>query len=150
MLSLKRRISLNPNLRSLIAGIAMGLLGIFAIGAVMAWVPGPDEIANIQSVSERISVQPEDSERVRMKCPGCGVVESTRVFHKPGEDVDHVISGLETRGGRNVAPRKLIRVTEVTIRMNDGASHQYRDESTASWRQGERVIFIAGTSRSND
>ena len=149
MLSMERRISSIPNLRLLVAGIAVGLLGIFGIGAVMAWVPAPDDVAGIHSVPDRIPVQPDDSEHFRSKCPECGVVESARVFNKPGDEIDHGVSGLETRGGRNRA-KKLIRISEVTIRMSDGASHQYRDESPANWRQGERVIFIAGANRSND
>jgi hypothetical protein len=34
---------------------------------------------------------------------------------------------------------------EYTVRMGDGSSHVFREEMPASWRLGERLIYIAGS-----
>ncbi|MBS1230808.1 MAG: hypothetical protein H6R17_4085 [Proteobacteria bacterium] len=61
------------------------------------------------------------------KCAQCGVVESTRELAR--------IAETSAKG------------VELTVRMKDGASHLFiaaSSESSASWRAGERVIFIDG------
>jgi hypothetical protein len=34
---------------------------------------------------------------------------------------------------------------EYTVRMGDGSSHVFREEMPASWRLGERLIYITGS-----
>lgn len=71
-----------------------------------------------------------------LKCTQCGVVESTREIAQLSEG--------STRG------------VEVTVRMKDGASHLFiaassaNSENLASWRPGERVIFIDGRRPDNE
>ncbi len=152
--NIKRQISRIPNPQLVIAGIAVVLLGTFGIGVVMAWGSGSDDVPGvaqgIQSTFNTFTGRSDDSGRVRSRCPECGVVESTRLIQKPGEEIEADVSGSVTKSGRRDAPKKITKISEVTIRMNDGASHQFLDENHTNWRRGERVIFIAGANRSDE
>lgn len=154
--NIKRQISRIQNPRLVITGIAVFLLGTFGIGAVMAmaWGSGSDDVSGvapgIQSTSNEVSGRSDDGVPVRSRCPECGVVESTRLIQKPGEETDADVSVLVTKSGRRNVPKKITKISEVTIRMNDGASHQFLDENLTNWRRGERVILIAGANRSDE
>jgi hypothetical protein len=56
-----------------------------------------------------------------------GWIESKREITSPGADAR--------------APASY----EYTVRMGDGSSHVFREEMPASWRLGERLIYIAGS-----
>jgi hypothetical protein len=117
---------------------------------VIAWGSGPESVPDIQSTFSSFTGQTDDGGRVRARCPECGFVESTRLIQKPGEEIDAEVSSPVTKNGRRDAPKKMTKISEVTIRMNDGTIHQFLDESLTNWRRGERVIYIAGTSRPDE
>jgi hypothetical protein len=158
-----------PHLPLMAGSIAAILFGTFVIAAVMAWTPGPTDVADIPFNSDKsatpsagqIGMEPrsppvwtrEDAQegvraraRTRAKawaaCAECGFVASMREFEHMGEETEP-----EAAGGVAVNP---IRRHEVTIRMNDGTSRAFVDAHPANWRPGERVIFIEGANRTND
>ncbi len=135
----------NPQL--VIAGIVAFLLGTFGIGVVMAWGSGSDDVSGVQSTFNNFAGRNDDIGRVRGRCPECGIVESSRLIQRTGEEIDADVSGPVTKSGRRDAPIKTTKFSEVTIRMNDGTSHQFLDENQTNWRRGERVIFIAGANK---
>ncbi|MFL6571515.1 MAG: hypothetical protein ACJ8G4_07165 [Burkholderiales bacterium] len=59
--------------------------------------------------------------------PKRGWIESKREITPPG--IDARVSGSY----------------EYTARMGDGSSHVFREEMPASWRVGERLIYIPGS-----
>jgi len=139
-----------PNLKLLIGAVAAILSVISGIATVMAWVPGANAVSSIEPVLDSPAEQMQDTRRVRTKCPECGIVKSMRLLLKPGAEIDHGLSGVETRGGRNTASRTPIRIAEVTIRMSNGASHQFIDANPANWRLGERVMVIRDPAATDD
>jgi hypothetical protein len=150
----------------LIGGVAAILSGI---AAVMAWMPSSTDGAGVVLALDQprappavpigaqapISSARADGEaRVRVKCPECGVVESTREIEQRSErlaeGIDPVAAGGMTRVGRNEIPGKSTHMYEVTVRMMDGSRRVFTDANLVNWRAGERVILIGGASRSND
>jgi hypothetical protein len=101
-------------------------------------------------VLDTLPAQAESSARVRVKCAECGVVESTRVIEQGHAGIDPGATAALTKDSRNVVSKKSARISEITVRMQDGASHRFVDANLANWRPGERVILIKGTSKSND
>jgi hypothetical protein len=157
-----------PHLPLMAGSIAAILFGTFVIAAVMAWTPGPTDVADIpfnpdkpaMSLAGQIGMEPrsppvwteEDVQkgvraraRIRAKawaaCAECGFVASMREFEHMGEEIEH-----EATGGVTGNPT---RRHEVIIRMNDGTSRTFVDTHPANWRPGERVIFIEGANRTN-
>jgi hypothetical protein len=61
------------------------------------------------------------------RCPHCGWIESKREISPLSADAQ--------------APASY----EYTARMRDGSRHVFREEMPASWRLGERLIFIEGS-----
>lgn len=85
--------------------------------------------------------------RAEFRCSQCGVVESTREIVQVAERDDRPPSAGVKRRGLAKSGGGI----EVTVRMKDGASHQFvatNSENAANWRPGERVIVIAGRSPS--
>ncbi|MCP5228550.1 hypothetical protein [Accumulibacter sp.] len=152
--NIKRHVSRVPNPQLVIAGIAVFLIGTFAIGIVMVREPGSDDVLGVapgvQSAFTDFTGRSDDAGRVRSRCPECGVVESTRLIQKPGEEIDADLSGPMARIGNRGAQEHSITATEVTIRMIDGARQHFLDGKHTNWRRGERVIFIAGANRPNE
>jgi hypothetical protein len=70
--------------------------------------------------------QEELTLRAERRCPLCGWIESKREIQP------------------SVGQRQVLPTHEYTIRMVDGSSHVFREESPVSWRLGERLIFIDG------
>lgn len=158
-----------PYLPLMTGSIAAILFGTFVIAAVMAWTPGPTDVADIPfnpdklttPLAGQIGMEPksppewteEDAQegvraraRTRAKawaaCAECGFVASMREFEHMGEETEP-----EVAGGVTGNPT---RRHEVTIRMKDGTSRAFVDTHPANWHPGERVIFIEGTNRPND
>jgi len=50
----------------------------------------------------------------------------------------------------DTATRALIRISEITVRMSDGASHRFTDENLSNWQPGERVMIIQGSGADDD
>lgn len=132
------RVGIQVSLVIVLAALVLtGVLALFPLGGDAAAVPMASEaIAAIDSANEASS---------DFRCAQCGVVESTRE-----------IAPISDQSAKSV---------EVTVRMKDGASHLFvaaspatsttsassvnsvnspPPESLATWRAGERVIFIAG------
>jgi hypothetical protein len=78
------------------------------------------------------------------KCAQCGVVESTREIEDPDENAAAKSRGRAPAGNRGEIQAKPFRNYEIIIRMRDGSIREIRDPRSARWRQGERVIVIAG------
>lgn len=129
--------SLTPRL--IIGGMAAILLVTFGIAAVWAWGPNLADRTGVGLASEDSPEQSEVSELVRVRCEECGVVESTRMIEQSDED-------LGKKNGRYEMTRRS-KITEITVRMSNGASHLFTDASLANWRPGERVIIIPGMAR---
>ena len=155
---MKTRANETPYLPLLIGGVAVILLGAAGIAAVMAWTPVSADVAGAvfaldkfpmplaRPVGTQAQISPTQAEgdvRVRVKCPECGVVVSTR-------EIDQLGEGGAPKGGRNEMPGTSAMSYEVTIRMKDGSSRTFMDANPANWRPGERMIFIESASRSND
>jgi hypothetical protein len=71
--------------------------------------------------------QLEAADTVVRRCAHCGTITSKREIPPAGTDV-------------------LVRVAyEYTVRKADGSSSVFREELPASWRVGERLIFIEGS-----
>lgn len=144
----------------LIGGVAVILLGSSGIVAVMAWTPASTDVAGAvlaldekspmppaRPVSAQAQIPPAQAEgdaRVRVKCPECGVVASTREIEQLGA------AGGATRSGQNEISGRSTKSYEITVRMNDGSSRMFMDANPANWRPGERVILIEGASQSSD
>lgn len=159
-----------PNLKLLIGGVAVILLSSSGIAAVMAWMPASINMAGGVFVHDKPSLpkpslpsarsvgaeaqalpgRPNRNSRVKVKCPECGVVASTRKIEQLGTGIHPVTTGGVKRGGRIEMPRKTTKSYEVTVRMKDGSSRVFMDATSANWRPGERVILIEGASQSND
>lgn len=158
-----------PFLPLMTGSIAAILLCAFAIAAVVAWTPGPTDVAGIplnpdkpttllagqsgmEPRSPPVWTEEDAQEGVRARartrakawaaCAECGFVASIREFKHMGEETQP-----EVAGGVTGNPT---RRHEVTIRMNDGTSRAFVDTHPANWRPGERVIFIEGANRTND
>ena len=129
--------------RRVIGGAAAVLLVTFGIAAVWAWgpnsIPTSTDVTSLALATEDFPAQSEVNELVRVRCKECGVVESTRMIERSDE-------GPGEKTGRYEMTRKS-KISEVTVRMSDGASHLFTDASLANWRPGERVIIIEGTTR---
>lgn len=76
--------------------------------------------------STRASSAPDIAPDAPRRCTHCGWIESKREIG-PGAADPH-------------APV----LYEYTVRMADGSSRIFREEPSVSWREGERLIFIAG------
>ncbi len=131
--------------RRLFGGVAAILLVTFGIAAVWAWGPSstpattPTDVSGLAITTENVPPQSDVNEFVRAKCEECGVVESTRMIERSDE-------GLGEKPGRYELTRKS-KISEVTVRMSNGASHLFTDKGLANWRPGERVIIIGGAAR---
>lgn len=138
-----------------IVGVTAILTGAIAIAAVMIWldasssvldpVPALDNPVAAHTVPERAS----DGVRVRPKCPGCGVIVSMREVDPQSEASAQAAPDgalVSNPGEVQSAPA---RSHEITVRMADGSSRVINHASPASWRPGERVVVIDGTSPSS-
>jgi len=116
-------------------GIRVALAIVFVsavLTGVLALFPLASDEANAAPVASEpeAEVYPVREAGSDLKCAQCGVVESTRELAQ--------IAETSAKG------------VEVTVRMKDGASHLFiaaspaNSASPASWRAGERVIFIDG------
>ena len=122
--------------RRMIGGVAAVLLVSFGIAAVWALVPNATDVNGPTLAVDNFPAQSEVNELVRLRCEECGVVEFTRMIELSDE-------GHGDKAGRYEITRKS-KISEVTVRMSNGASHLFTDASLANWRAGERVIIIEG------
>ncbi len=137
--------ALTPQL--VIGGVTAILLVTFGISAVMAWVPDSIDGTGAGPAANNPPALSEDSEYASMRCEECGIVESTRVIAQKDEGIDHSAAEVGKKGGRYAMASTPTKVSEVTVRMSNGASHLFTDANLTNWRAGERVIFIKGTNR---
>lgn len=122
-----------------LGAVAAIMLLTFGIAAVWAWSPNSADATEVALATDNFPAQSEVNELVRTKCEECGVVESTRMIDQNNE-------GPGENAGRYEMTRKS-KISEITVRMSDGASHVFTDASPANWRPGERVIIIEGATR---
>lgn len=118
----------------------------FGIGAVRAWVPDVAEVQPGPPVPASADAVPRpeagpDLDPPRGKCPECGIIESRREVWSGADGTQVSDAAAPSRPARDhTGPRSL-----VTVRMSNGARHQFVDSASASWRPGERVILIRGS-----
>lgn len=144
-----------PHWWLLLGAVVAILLAISAIASVLAWLPRQGNEATSVTVSDRLMVKAdseaaidpapeEDVARVSAKCAECGVVETTREIVQILERMDSGAASGVKRARLKETAVKSISTYEVTVRMKDGASHQFMAANPATWRPGERVIYIEG------
>lgn len=123
--------------RRLIGGFVLILLVTSGLLGVRAWGPNATagDAPGLVMAAEIRPAQFEVKDLASDRCEECGVIESTRMIERSDEN-----SGASVMTG----PAK---IAEVTVRMSNGESHLFTDESHANWRPGERVIIIEGSAR---
>ena len=115
-----------PARRALCAAAAVVVLfGAAGIALDAAWVPGWTSI-DAQAVALPALV--ELTVHAAQRCPHCGWIESKREIVP------------------SVADPRSPGIYEYTLRMADGSSSVFREALPASWRLGERLTVIDGTS----
>ena len=110
--------------------------------AVMAWAPSSPRLAG--EVAPSLPEPTDDNGRGRFNCVECGVVDSTRALAQAGE------AGDVSQGSARELAGKPTGSHEVTVRMANGSRRVFIAAPAVSWRAGERLILIDGSSRSND
>jgi hypothetical protein len=139
--NMKRPIDIAAKRRLPAAGAAAIVLATCGVSAVLAWAPGAAGETGAYTPNQPPTTSAIE-QRAGGKCAECGVVESIRLI-----EPRHEAAGRTTRESRKPMPARAIQansVAEVTLRLSDGASHLFVATDPASWRTGERVIFIAG------
>lgn len=119
----------------LIVGIASVAISAQGFDGVFAAAPPADAAAVPASAAPAGSAY---------NCAECGVIESMREIQDPDENAAVKSRGRVAAGNRGGVAAKPFRNYEITIRMRDGSMREIRDPKSARWRQGERVIIIAG------
>ena len=87
----------------------------------------------------------EENVDIRVGCSECGIIQSIRLIDHSDKAKDAVQTGSELKS-EQYAPD----IAEISVRMQDGIIHKFRDENPANWRSGERVIIIAGHGKSDN
>jgi len=142
----------------LLGAVVVIILATFAIVSVLVWLSRPSNETASTTGSDGISVKaefeaaidkaPEETvARVTVKCAECGVVESIREIVQILERMESGAASKAKRARLKETVVKSISNYEVTVRMKDGASHQFMVANQTTWRPGERVIFIEGRNR---
>lgn len=101
------------------------LLSALLLPALTACEAGIDEETAALLASDEVLA------REARRCLHCGWIESKR----------EILS--------EVADSRAPRIYEYTLRRADGSSSVFREALPASWRLGERVVIIDGTTREN-
>lgn len=117
----------------------MLLLGATGIASVMAWMPPSASLPGLVHAADArasstmpVNAQMQSSTaHGRVKCPECGIVESTR---------DEKNELFEKSANRRT----------VTVRMQNGTHLVFVNRAPTNWRVGERVIIIASVNQSNE
>jgi hypothetical protein len=143
---MKRPIDTAAKRRLPAARAAAIVLATCGVTAVLTWAPGAAGGTGTSYTPEKSPNQPRTpsalEQRAGARCAECGIVESIRLI-----EPRHEAAGRTTRDARKPIPARAGQassVAEVTLRLSDGASHLFLATDPASWRTGERVIFIAG------
>lgn len=141
----------------LLGAVVVILLATLTMAGVLAWLPGPgNEAASVHAsntipvTADGESVDPardQSTDSVSVKCVECALVVSTRENVQIMESMDSEAASEVKRARLKVTALNLINNYEVTVRMNDGASHQFMVSNPANWWPGERRLFIEGRNR---
>jgi len=78
------------------------------------------------------------------RCAECGVITSTREIEAGEQSAGINAPGRMFSASRGELDGTPARNYEITVRLQDGSMRVIRDANPANWRQGERVIIIAG------
>lgn len=128
----------------LVGGVAVFVLGGFAMAATIAW-----SLTEADATGDEVVVRASPplvavNAQGRARCPECGVVSSTR-------SVDHVVpsgapgpESANPRTGQGKAAGRIPDSYEVTVNMTDGSRRVFIDSGATNWRPGERMIVIGG------
>ena len=131
------------HLPKLVGGIAAILVSGIAIASLTISAQGIDGFVAPAVPPKAATASAIAAPRARdYWCPDCGVIVSTRQIEAPDEKRGVGASGRIAAGGEIEGMRT--RNYEITIRLQDGSTRVITDAHPARWRQGERVIIIAG------
>lgn len=114
--------------------VSSAMVIVRAIPASYASIPEESISEDAQAQLARARVT--DDRRNRPWCPECGIVESMRQVERSG----HIGAAIATTG----------KSYELTVRFRDGSKTVFNEATPRIWRQGSRVIVIAGTTTSNN
>ncbi len=131
------------HLPKLVGGIAAILVSGIAIASLTISARGIDGfVAPVEPLEAAAAPGIAAPGARAYRCAECGVIESTREIEAPDEKTGVGASGRIAAGGDIGA--KPVRDYAITIRLQDGSTRVITDAHPARWRQGERVIIIAG------
>ena len=94
---------------------------LLVVGVVAMLLAGSLGIALYAAIPATAPLRPEDSAAAARRCAACGRIESRR---------------------------ELDASFEFTVRMADGSSRVFLEDTAVAWRLGERLIYIDGADRS--
>lgn len=156
--------------RLLVAGVVLVLSLLSGLGVAVSRSSAAVAVQGAATIVETSPVQIVSDLRRGEKCYACGVIESVRAIEPRAPDArgeqefERYAARVARRGDLNEAPEKSVRLSEVTVRMNDGTSRQFvtsasvanakamnvsNVSSSSNWHPGERMIFIDGTDATN-
>lgn len=145
-----------PHRWLLLGAVVVILLATFTMAGVVAWLASPGkEAASVTASNIPVTANGEtmdsarehNTESVRVKCVECTLVVSTREILQIMESMDSDAASEVKRTRLKVTALNLVNNYEVSVRMNDGASHQSMVANPANGRPGEQVILIEGKNR---
>lgn len=87
----------------------------------VAGMPNPAQPDKTGTATAEPVVPAAQPQRMRQKCPGCGMVDSVRDVTSEGDAQPSF---------------------EITVRLRDGSTRVTRATDPAQWRSGERIILI--------
>jgi hypothetical protein len=133
-----------PSARVLIGVSVVALFVLSGLGVAVSKTFATTAVPRVgNSVVARITVPPDSNVPAGIKCAECGMIESVRLMPREQETDPHA-ANLLNRSGLTGPTVAAVRMTEITVRMNDGTSHQFVDANRSKWHPGERMIFIEG------
>jgi len=132
-----------PSVRVFVGGSIVALLVLSGLCVAVSRSSATAAVPRVDDVVGRVTVTPESNTPAGMTCTECGMIESVRLMPREQESDPHTANLLNRDGlaGPTVAA---VQMSEITVRMNDGTSHQFVDANRSKWHPGERMIFIEG------
>jgi len=132
-----------PFVRAFVGGSIVALFVLSGLGVAVSRSSATAAVPRVDDVVGQMTVPPDSSAPAEITCAECGMIESVRLMPREQETDPHARNLLNWDGltGPTVAA---VRMSEITVRMNDGTSHQFVDANRSKWHPGERMIFIEG------
>ena len=158
---MRSRVSWPPHVWIWSAGILMCLLGASGV-AVMVRATSPAYAGNAPDASpavEASSAMPQSpaplakATTMRTNCTECGTIASIREVASAADSARRDLSEARRDHGMAIAssPRAASAADaegtlyEITIRFRDGRTSVFTEPGPPTWRVGNRIVFIDGT-----